>query len=353
MTDSAAPADRLPDGVVRLDLAVVLPDAPDARDACVHRLVSEIEGRPGIARVHVLPAGGGAPAQLCIHHDPRLIEVARVRELATTAGAWLTERYGHVVWEVESALSARRARRVAEALRSLPGVLDAEAAPGGPLRIEFDRRVTGAAALEAALARLGLHRATPADQKAGDAHDHDHGGPFGANSELIFAIASFVLLGVGVALSFFAAAPPLVPMGLYAAACVAGGWFTLREAIEAARLGRIEIDGLMLLAAAGAAILGEWAEAALLLALFSLGHALEHHAMGRARQAIAGLADLAPATAERLRDGVAETVPAASLVPGDVLRIRPQRPHPGRCRGAARRDQRGPGADHRREPAGR
>jgi len=71
MTDSAAPADRLPDGVVRLDLAVVLPDAPDARDACVHRLVSEIEGRPGIARVHVLPAGGGAPAQLCIHHDSR------------------------------------------------------------------------------------------------------------------------------------------------------------------------------------------------------------------------------------------------------------------------------------------
>jgi Cd2+/Zn2+-exporting ATPase len=323
MTDSAAPADRLPDGVVRLDLAVVLPDAPDARDACVHRLVSEIEGRPGIARVHVLPAGGGEPAQLCIHHDPRLIEVARVRELATTAGAWLTERYGHVVWEVESALSARRARRVADALRRLPGVLDAEAAPGGALRIEFDRRVTGAAALEAALARLGLQRATPADRKAAEAHGHDHGGPFGANSELIFAIASFVLLGVGVALSFFAAVPPLVPMGLYAAACVAGGWFTLREAIEAARLGRIEIDGLMLLAAAGAAILGEWAEAALLLALFSLGHALEHHAMGRARQAIAGLADLAPATAERLRDGVAETVPAASLAPGDVLRIRP------------------------------
>ena len=315
------------EGTVRLDLAVLLPDAPDARDACVRRLIAEIAGRPGVARVHVLPAGAGAPAQLCIHHDPEVVQVARLRELALAAGARLTDRYGHVVWELEGTLSARRARRVAEALRRLSGVLEAEAAPGGPLRVEFDRTVTDAAALEAALADLRLRRAEPgahADEH-GEApgHEHPHGGPFGANSELIFAIASFVLLGVGLASSFVAAVPALVPTVLYALACVAGGWFILREALEAARLGRIEIDGLMLLAAAGAAILGEWPEAALLLALFSLGHALEHHAMGRARQAIAGLADLAPATAERLREGAIETVPAASLLPGDMVLVRP------------------------------
>ncbi|MBR0682665.1 heavy metal translocating P-type ATPase [Roseomonas eburnea] len=317
--------------MTRLDLAVLLPDAPDARDACVRRLVSEIEGRPGIARVHVLPAGAGVPAQICIHHDAALLEVARLRELALAAGARLTERYGHVVWEVDGTLSARRARRVAEALGRLPGVLEAEAAPGGPVRIEFDRGVTDAAALEAALAGLRLRRTAPDEHEhdhdhaeaPGHAHDHDHDGPFGANSEMIFAIASFALLGTGFALSFIAAVPALVPTGLYAAACIAGGWFILREAIEAARLRRLEIDGLMLLAAAGAAVLGEWAEAALLLALFSLGHALEHHAMGRARQAVSGLADLAPATAERLRDGVVETVPAAALMRGDVLLIRP------------------------------
>lgn len=323
----APPEGDLPEGMIRLDLAVLLPDAPDARDACVRRLVSEFEGRPGIARVHVLPASADAPAQLCIHHDPALVEVARLRELALAAGARLTERYGHVVWEVDGALSARRARRVAEALGRLPGVLEAEAAPGGPVRIEFDRGVTDAAVLEAALVGLRLRRAATDEHDHGEApdhdHDHDHGGPFGANSELIFAVASFALLGTGFALSFIAAVPAPVPTGLYAAACIAGGWFILREAIEAARLGRLEIDGLMLFAAAGAAVLGEWAEAALLLALFSLGHALEHHAMGRARQAVSGLADLAPATAERLRDGVAETVPAASLVRGDVLLIRP------------------------------
>ena len=59
----------------------------------------------------------------------------------------------------------------------------------------------------------------------------------------------------------------------------------------------------MLVAAAGAAALGsKWGEGALLLFLFSLGHSLEHYAMGRARRAIEALAKLAPDTATVGRD---------------------------------------------------
>jgi Cd2+/Zn2+-exporting ATPase len=347
---------RSPDGPVRLDLPVLLPDAPDERDACVERLIAEIAGLPGVRRVHVLPAGEGRPAQLCIHHDPAVAEVARLRDLALAAGARLTARYGHALWQVAGQLGARRARRVGEALRRLPGVMEAEATAGGPVRIEFDRAVASEQALEAALATLRLRRTGGAhdhasggahdhasggahDHASGGAHDHDHahehagghghdhahdhGGPFGANTELIAAIASFALLAAGFALSFLPGLPALVPIGFYAASGIAGGWFILREAIEGLRLGRFEIDALMLLAATGAAALGEWAEGALLLALFSLGHALEHHAMGRARRAIAGLAELAPATAERLRDGTAETVSVEALGTGDVLLVRP------------------------------
>ncbi len=50
----------------------------------------------------------------------------------------------------------------------------------------------------------------------------------------------------------------------------------------------------MLVAAIGAAILGAWAEGALLLFLFSMGHALEQYAMNKARKSIAALAELAP-----------------------------------------------------------
>ena len=92
---------------------------------------------------------------------------------------------------------------------------------------------------------------------------------------------------------------PWVPWSLYLAAYFFGGFFTFREAIENIRAGRFEIDFLMLVAAIGAATLGEWAEGALLLFLFSLGHALEHYAMGRAKRAIEALAELAPQTAAR------------------------------------------------------
>ena len=94
--------------------------------------------------------------------------------------------------------------------------------------------------------------------------------------------------------STFTSTSPWVPWSLYLAAYVFGGYFTFREALENVLARRFEIDFLMLVAALGAASLGEWAEGALLLFLFSLGHSLEHFAMGRAKRAIEALAELAP-----------------------------------------------------------
>src|SRR3546814_4293390 len=100
--------------------------------------------------------------------------------------------------------------------------------------------------------------------------------------------------------------------------------FARREAIENLRLKRLEIDTLMLVAAAGAGALGAWAEGALLLFLFSLGHALEHYAMGRAKRAIEALADLAPRTAMvRRGDGGLSEVPVEEPVIGDTVVVKP------------------------------
>ncbi|MFX5622504.1 heavy metal translocating P-type ATPase, partial [Acinetobacter baumannii] len=88
---------------------------------------------------------------------------------------------------------------------------------------------------------------------------------------------------------------------------------------ENLRLKKFEIDTLMLVAAAGAAALGAWAEGALLLFLFSLGHGLEHYAMGRAKRAIEALAALAPATASVRREGEVREVPVEELQVGDVV----------------------------------
>jgi Cd2+/Zn2+-exporting ATPase len=86
---------------------------------------------------------------------------------------------------------------------------------------------------------------------------------------------------------------------------------------------KFEIDTLMLVAAAGAAALGAWAEGALLLFLFSLGHALEHYAMGRAKKAIEALAKLAPETATVRRNGQTSEIPVEQMVVGDIAIVRP------------------------------
>ena len=96
----------------------------------------------------------------------------------------------------------------------------------------------------------------------------------------------------------------------------------MSEAIGSVRAGRFEIDFLMIVAAAGAAALGEWFEAALLLALFSIGHGLEGVAMGRARRAIEALAELAPETATVRRDGTETEVPVGELRVGDTVVVK-------------------------------
>src|SRR3546814_5924780 len=76
----------------------------------------------------------------------------------------------------------------------------------------------------------------------------------------------------------------------------------------------------MLVAAAGAGALGAWAEGALPLFLFSLGHALEHYAMGRAKRAIEALAELAPQTAIlNSADGSTREVSVELLQIGDTV----------------------------------
>jgi Cd2+/Zn2+-exporting ATPase len=109
----------------------------------------------------------------------------------------------------------------------------------------------------------------------------------------------------------------------YAAAYFFGGYFTLREAIGNIAAKRFRIDTLMLVAAAGAAALGSWAEGSLLLFLFSLGHALEEFAMGRARREIEALAKLAPDRANVRSGGAIKHVPVEDLRVGDLVVVRP------------------------------
>lgn len=84
------------------------------------------------------------------------------------------------------------------------------------------------------------------------------------------------------------------------------------------------MDLLMVVAALGAAAIGQVLDGALLIVIFATSGALEAFATARTADSVRGLLDLAPATAARLGDGGAEeTVPTAQLRVGDVILVRP------------------------------
>ncbi|HEX7073706.1 MAG TPA: heavy metal translocating P-type ATPase [Hyphomicrobiaceae bacterium] len=294
----------------RFDLELLLPEVPDDRDACIGRLRDALEARAGIEAAHLLRHEEAPQQRLCIHFNPSIVSLQDVRRMALQAGTDLQQRYGHLLASIPPR-PARRARRLAAEFARLPGVLEAAVAADGTVRIEFDRQLADEAAIRAF---LETH-----DRAREDHEGHAHGG----RAELVFVGLCGLTLLTGWMLERFSGIDSRVGLAFLLAAYFFGGFFTLREAFASVRAGRFEIDSLMLVAAAGAAALGEWAEGALLLFLFSLGHALERYAMGRARRAIEALADLAPQTAIVRRDGVVAEVAVADLRIGDTVLVKP------------------------------
>lgn len=145
----------------------------------------------------------------------------------------------------------------------------------------------------------------------------------GVSKELLFAILCGLFLLTGFGLSFIENIPFYIPLVFYILSYIFGSWFTTKQAIHDLRERKFDIDFLMLVAALGAAALGEWAEGGLLLFLFSIGHSLEHYAMDKAKKSIEALAELAPSTALLKKGNDFEEVPIGTLVPGDTILIKP------------------------------
>ncbi len=133
--------------------------------------------------------------------------------------------------------------------------------------------------------------------------------------------------GLALATGFFGerflALPHSIALPLYLLACVAAGYDVARSALPAVWRGKFDIDLLMIAAAAGAALLGQWAEGAFLLFLFALGHAGEHYAMDRARNAVGVLGKLMPRKAFTKRGDRLEEVPVEELAVDEIVVVKP------------------------------
>jgi Cd2+/Zn2+-exporting ATPase len=325
---------------LRIDLPILLPDAPDARDACVKRLVDTVAAKPGVERAHVddgteperdesrtrMGATAGGP-WLCVHYDPTRVALSWLEAEVRAAGAGISARYGHALLPFSAVDSEDAGLRIEDGLRAEPGVLAVSVNLAAQVaRVEFDRRLSSEERVSLALRRLiGSARAAPTPEPGLASRAVALSNWYARNTRLAWSFAAGALLSAAWVLERWAGLPHLAAVALYLAAYVFGAFDLVSHTIEKLRRRKFhfDIDFLMLIAAVGASSIGAWAEGAFLLFLFSLAHALEHYGLGRARDAIKALADLAPPMAHVLRDGTERDVPVGEVKVGEIVIVRP------------------------------
>ena len=140
---------------------------------------------------------------------------------------------------------------------------------------------------------------------------------------LLATAVTGVFLVVAWVLDRAAVTPSWLPLLPYALAYVAGGSYATYRAALALFERTVDIDVLMIVAAAGAAVIDAWAEGGVLLFLFSLGNALEHYALGRTHRAVRSLLTMRPDSALVVRDGLERIIPVEDLVVGDEVIVTP------------------------------
>lgn len=317
---------------LRLNLPLLLPDLEDS-DRCVDFLTQRLAAVRGVEQAHISRSNG--VAELCLHYDPNLATLARIRRLAEETGAEISARYRHETIPVLGMDVADAASSLAEVLQGLKGVLHAQVSYAADLAfVAYDAEVTSRAQVEQAIRQMGYSPVSPGpavlpaqgEEQAG--HDHGSAPAFLPHwlkerwTLTLVALAGIFLLIAWLG-EHFVGLPAQVVMLFYLLSYLAGGYDIATHAIPGLLRGKFDTDVLMLAAAVGAAILGEWTEGAFLLFLFALGHAGEHFALDRARNAVNALGALMPQTAHVRRGQSLEETPVEILQVGEVVLVRP------------------------------
>ncbi len=189
--------------------------------------------------------------------------------------------------------------------------------------------------VQAAIGELGMNASTEPRDFADRARDHAHhshghgeGGAHhhhGAHTTIawwplvvagLMALAAEVVHWMGGA-QWAQAALAITAVGLSGVETYKKGWIALRHR-------NLNINALMSIAVTCALLLGAWAEAAMVMVLFTLAEAIEARSLDRARNAILGLQRLAPDVATvRQSNGQWVDVPAHEVILGQTVRVKP------------------------------
>lgn len=160
----------------------------------------------------------------------------------------------------------------------------------------------------------------------GHDHEHSHDQPGLAGGILRLVLALVFATGAEV-ISFFAPDVLAWKIGGMAVAAVAiwlAGIDTYKKGMAALVRGKLNINALMSVAVTGAFLIGQWPEAAMVMALYAIAELIEAKAVDRARNAIKSLLELAPEEALVLgENGTWSVLPVASVALNASVRIKP------------------------------
>ena len=186
---------------------------------------------------------------------------------------------------------------------------------GQRLHVKYDAAKLSASAIAGAVADTGMRAWLEHEQPiAGSEHQN--------------RVRQALVVGAGLALGLgfvaeFVYLPTVVSIGCFVASLAAAATVTTRKAFTAIKVGALDINVLMLIAAGGAVVLGEWSEAATVVFLFAVAQALEARTLDRARRAIRALMDLTPTEALVRSVSGERRVDVDDIAPGMVIVVRP------------------------------
>ena len=299
------------ENTLELEIPLLIPGLSGHEDNCLEKLESALKDQRGILRAHIEYQKD--PLVLCLHYNPDLASLEDVRRIATRTGTSIANRYHHEIIPVDGMDCSDCVTVLEHSLKRIDGVLDVKASyTAQKIFVEFDSKSTSQRIIERRIKGLGYLVPKAGPQKW-----------YLENRSLIFSLSAGLALLIGWSGEQFFSFPSELSLVLYLAAYLLAGWDTAIHAWHSLRTRTFDTDLLMIAAALGAAFLGEYAEGALLLFLFSLSHTLEDRILDRARGAISALADLTPKTALIQRSGNLIEIPVEQLVLGDQVVVRP------------------------------
>jgi Cd2+/Zn2+-exporting ATPase len=232
-----------------------------------------------------------------------------------SANCPVCELHAESVFKIEGMDCHEEVAILERSLKRLSGLesLDADVM-GQRLRVKYDAARLTTGRIAEAVAQTGMRAWL----------EHEEARPVSPDSSL----RQRLVWGSGLALAAGLIAQFVPPAARYAwlpfvLAIVLGGIQTSRRAWVSLRARVLDINVLMLVAVAGAMVLGEWSEGASVVFLFALAQLLETRAMERARGAIRALMDLAPAEAVVRRGSVEQRIPVDDVRVADLIVVRP------------------------------